>query len=95
MNKTTLSAHLLERGPLRYTPAGLPVCDFKLKHESQLTEAQQLRLVSLEIQAVVFGEMTEKLLSLGVGHLASFAGFLTNQRNGRGVLFHVTELTQA
>jgi primosomal replication protein N len=79
MNRLVLSAQLIERGAVRYTPAGLPACDFSLKHESQVTEAGQPRKVSMEMRGVE------------IGAAGTFAGFLTNQRNGRGTVLHVTE----
>jgi len=86
-----LSALLLERGAVRYTPAGLPACNFSLKHESQVTEAGQPRKVSMEIRAVAIGEIAQRLVGLEIGAAGTFAGFLTNQRNGRGAVLHVTE----
>jgi primosomal replication protein N len=91
MNRVVLSALLLERGAVRYTPAGLPACDFSLKHESQVTEAGHPRQVFMEIKAVALGDITRRLLKLEIGSSATYAGFLTNQRNGRGTVFHVTE----
>ncbi len=91
MNRTVLSAQLVERGALRYTPAGLPACDFGLRHESEVTEAGTLRKVSLEMRAVAIGEIAERLLKLEIGSPGTFAGFLTHQRNGRGTVLHVTE----
>jgi primosomal replication protein N len=37
MNRLVLQAQLVERGALRYTPAGIPALDLNLKHESQVT----------------------------------------------------------
>ena len=91
MNRVVLSAQLVERGAVRYTPAGLPACDFSLKHESQVTEAGQPRQVSMEMRAVAIGEIAQRLVGLEIGAAGTFAGFLTNQRNGRGTVFHVTE----
>jgi primosomal replication protein N len=91
MNRMVLSAELVQRGAMRYTPAGLPACDLSLKHESQVSEAGHPRKVSLEIRAVGIGEIAERLARLEMGSAATFAGFLTNQRNGRGAVFHVTE----
>ena len=91
MNRVVLSAQLVERGAVRYTPAGLPACDLSLRHESQVTEAGQPRKVSLEMRAVVIGELTQRLAGLEIGTAGTFAGFLTNQRNGRGAVLHVTE----
>ena len=92
MNRLVLQATLVERGALRYTPAGLPALDCSLKHESQLTEAGQTRRASLEIKAVAIGETSGVLQAMALGNEASFAGFLTAQRNGRGIVFHVTDI---
>jgi len=66
--------------------------DFVLKHESQVQEAGRPRKVSLEIKAVAIGELSARIQALGVGAQARFGGFLSAQRNGRGTVFHVTEL---
>ena len=50
MNRLVLSAQLVERGALRYTPAGLPALDMSLKHESEVTQEGQPRRVSMEIK---------------------------------------------
>jgi primosomal replication protein N len=95
MNRLVLQATLIERGALRYTPAGLPALDCSLKHESQLTEAGQTRRASLEIKAVAIGDVSSVLQSVALGSEAGFAGFLTAQRNGRGIVFHVTDIATA
>ena len=92
MNRLVLQAQLLERGAVRYTPAGLPALDMSLKHESQLTEAGHPRKVSVEIRAVAIGEVAHRVAMLEIGSDSGFAGFITAQRNGRGVVFHVTEV---
>jgi primosomal replication protein N len=92
MNRLVLSAQLVERKALRYTPAGLPALDMSLKHESTLTHEGQPRKVSMEIKARAIGEITQRLMRLELGSEHGFAGFLAAQRNGRGTVFHVTEL---
>jgi primosomal replication protein N len=92
MNRLVLTAQLLERGALRYTPAGLPALDLSLKHESQVTQDGQPRLVFFEIKARAIGAVTQQVAGLEMGSTHGFAGFLGSQRNGRGVVFHVTEL---
>jgi primosomal replication protein N len=78
---------------LRYTPAGLPALDLSLKHESTVTQDGQARKVSMEIKARAIGvEITKRVAALEMGSEHGFAGFLGSQRNGRGVVFHVTEL---
>lgn len=93
MNRMVLSAQLLERGAVRYTPAGLPALDCRLAHASTLTEDGLPRKVSLEIRAVGIGAITRQLGMLELGGGGIFAGFLASARNGRGLLFHITELT--
>jgi len=90
-----LAARLVERRALRYTPAGLPALDFELKHESQLSEDGQPRKVALQLRAVAIGRIAEPLTALALGSEGQFAGFLAAARNGRGLLFHVTEFAPA
>ena len=92
MNRLVLQARLIERGALRYTPAGVPALDVGLKHESEQTEAGHARKVSVEVRAVALGDITRTLLPLEIGAERGFAGFVTAARNGRGVVFHVTEV---
>ena len=87
-----LTAQLLERGALRYTPAGLPALDLSLKHESQVTQDGQTRQVFFEIKARAIGAITQQAAKLELGSTHGFAGFLGSARNGRGIVFHVTEL---
>ena len=77
---------------MRSTPAGLPALDLSLKHESMVTQDGQTRQVSMEIRARAIGAITERLAKVELGSAHGFAGFLGSQRNGRGVVFHVTEL---
>jgi primosomal replication protein N len=92
MNRLVLTAQLVERGAMRYTPAGLPALDLSLKHESEVTQDGQARKVWFEIKARAIGEITQRVAKVEMGSTHGFAGFLGSQRNGRGVVFHVTEL---
>jgi primosomal replication protein N len=92
MNRLVLSARLVERGAMRYTPAGLPALDLKLGHESTVGEDSQPRKVSLEIKAIGIGKITQHLAALALGSEGLYAGFLATARNGRGLLFHITAL---
>lgn len=92
MNRVLITAQIIERQALRYTPAGLPALDLVLQHESEVTEAQLPRKVKLDIKAVAIGEIASQLNRQPVGEPLGFAGFLGAPRNGRGVLLHITEL---
>ena len=92
MNRLVLAATLVERGAVRYTPAGLPALDMVLKHESEVSEDGLPRKVSLEIKAVAIGVITRSVGAMALGSLATFAGFLGATRNGRGLVLHITAL---
>jgi primosomal replication protein N len=92
MNRVVLSALLVERRALRYTPAGLPALDLSLKHESTVSEDGQPRKVSMEMRAVAIGTVTRALTGMGLGTEAHFGGFLAAARNGRGLLLHITSV---
>ncbi len=92
MNRMVLTATLVHRASLRYTPAGLPALDLSFKHESEVSEDSQPRKVSMEIKAVAIGAITQALLPLELGSTGLFAGFLTSTRNGRGLLFHINSV---
>jgi len=92
MNRLVLSATLQQRQSLRYTPAGLPALDLSLAHSATVSEDQQPRQVAFELRAVAIGAVTSSLLPLSLGSQAVFGGFLSSHRNGRGVLFHITEV---
>ncbi|HEX5312571.1 primosomal replication protein N [Aquabacterium sp.] len=95
MNRVLLSAQILERKALRYTPAGLPALDLVLQHESQVVEAQLTRKVQLEVRAVAIGPIAEQLNRQAIGEPIAVAGFLGATRTGRGVLLHITELNES
>jgi len=92
VNRLVLSAALVERAALRYTPAGLPALDLMLKHESEVSEDGQPRKVSMEMKAVAIGAITQGLLGLGLGTMGHYGGFVTSARNGRGLMFHITSV---
>jgi primosomal replication protein N len=94
MNRLVLSARLEERGALRFTPAGLPALDLGLAHASDVSHEGQVRKVSMQVRSLVIGPLTETLQALPLGSEAVFSGFLAPARNGRGLLFHVTEMVR-
>jgi primosomal replication protein N len=92
VNRLILAAEVVERGAMRYTPAGLPALDLVLKHQSEVTEDGQRRQVAMQLKAVAIGAITRPAAGLALGTPAQFAGFLAASRNGKGLVFHVTEI---
>jgi primosomal replication protein N len=92
LNHLVLTAVLQERSGLRYTPAGIPVLDAVLKHESDVCEGKQVRKISMEIRAKAVGDASVLLGRQTLGSQGHYGGFLANGRNGKGVVFHLTDL---
>ncbi|MFT4190406.1 MAG: primosomal replication protein N [Comamonas sp.] len=95
MNHLALVAVVAETAAMRYTPAGLPALDLRLEHDSQVTEAGQPRQVKFELKAVAFGAMAERLARQAIGSRWQFTGFLSNTRNGKGLLLHIQHIEHA
>ena len=92
MNRLILSAELAERGATRYTPAGLPALDLSLQHQSEVLEDKQPRKIVMTMRAVAIGEITRKVAAMPLGQAASYAGFIAPSRNGKGLVFHITDV---
>ena len=78
---------------LRYTPAGIPVVEFRLAHASERAEAGAVRKVHAEIDAVAF-ESQARLLAAGpIGRQLKAEGFLcARNRRSRKPVLHVTNI---
>ena len=94
MNQLVLSACIAQASALRYTPAGLPALDFSLEHESEISEAGQVRQVKAAIKAVAFGSVAETLGKQALGSSWKFTGFLATPRNGKHPVLHVQQFQQ-
>lgn len=94
MNRTELSACIVESGALRYTPAGLPALDLRLEHESSVQEAGAARQVKATLKALAVGAMAERLGRQAVGSQWRFTGFLASPRNGKHVVLHIQDFQQ-
>ncbi len=87
---------VIERETLRYSPAGLPVLNLKLWHESEQTEAGGLRKTEVTLSAVAAGPVAVRLNAELAQHpepeLLQFQGFLAASRSGsKSVKLHITE----
>jgi len=91
-NRVELSGRLIIAGPLRFTPAAIPVLDLSLEHQSDQLEAGLQRTVSLSISCVAIGQVANSLAQLGDGLVLTVRGFLAARRmRGRTLVLHITE----
>lgn len=79
VNRTELSGTLLERGNLRYTPAGIPVIEFRIAHQSEQIEAAASRRVECEIACVALGTTALLLKEASPGSAVAVSGFLASR----------------
>ncbi len=91
-NSWVVSGRLLEIEPIRYTPSGLPVCEFKLFHESEQIEEKIPRRVKFELKATSMGVLATQIARCSLGTLLECQGFML-QRSYKSKLlsFHVSQ----
>src|SRR5687767_15878173 len=93
MNRVELSGRLLELGALRYTPAGVPALEFRLRHESEQSEAGGPRRVEAEIGGIAFEAQARLLMGKPLGSSAKFHGFLSaKSKRSKRLVLHVTNI---
>jgi len=91
-NQVELNGEVIEREALRYTPAGIAILAFRVRHESTQTEAKMPRQVKFEIDAVAAGETAQQMDAMRPGQRARLRGFLaTRSRLSVRIVLHVNQ----
>jgi len=91
-NAVALSGELTEVEPLRHTPAGIPLLNFRLTHKSQQMEAGFKRQVECEVNGIAIGEVAVAMARMSVGATVSLEGFLNRKnRMSTQLVLHVTQ----
>lgn len=75
-NRVVLAVWFAELKPLRISPAGVPVLECLIAHESRQMEGGVERTVSCEMRAVVVGELAKVVVAAPPGAKAKVEGFL-------------------
>lgn len=93
MNRLLIDAEIVERDAMRHTPAGIPVVNFTLLHQSQQIEAGVERQVDCILAAMAAGNLAEQLAALALGSTYRFAGFLAKKsKSSKSLVFHIIDL---
>ena len=74
-----MDGQLTELDSLRYTPAGVPRIEMKIRHASTRDEAGAQRQVQCEVPALALGEAAQQAALLKVGQLVKAEGFLAQR----------------
>ncbi len=78
-NQVVISGELIALDGLRYTPSGVARVALTLRHSSQQSEANGLRQVQCEVNALAFAEVAEKASRFAAGQTVKVRGFLAQQ----------------
>lgn len=90
-NRLTLTATMVERDTLRYTPAGIPMLNARVSHASRQAEAGAARDVEFEMAVVFAGKLAETASRMQVGQGLELSGFLAARRKlAKSLVLHVT-----
>ena len=88
-----LSGNLIELGALRYTPAGIPVVNFRLSHASEQIEAGANRAVQCEVAGLAFEREARLMAAARPGMQVKVAGFLAaKSRESKQLVLHATHI---
>ena len=90
-NAVALSGELAAIEPLRRTPAGIPLVNFKLAHKSRQVEAGFKRQVECEMNAVAMGDVALAVSRMQAGQAVRIEGFLNRKnRMSAQLILHAT-----
>jgi len=88
-NRLELTASLMACSALRHSPAGIPILDCQLQHESRVHEAGAERSIKLLLNAKAVGMVAETLVSQPLNKMFRFNGFLAAGKKSTSVVFHI------
>ena len=92
-NQVVISGELIALEGLRYTPAGVARVALTLSHTSQQSEANGLRQVQCEVNALAFAEVADKVSRFAVGQNILVRGFLAQQSiRSRQLVLHINDI---
>ncbi len=91
-NRVELCGRILEKDELRYTPAGIPVVNFKIVHDSEQMEAGSKRQVQCEVNAIAFDQVAREIGKLKIDDNVCLEGFLSRKsRMSTHLVLHVNK----
>jgi primosomal replication protein N len=93
LNHFTLTASLVSKDAIRFTPAGLPVIYCQLEYRGEVIEVNQQRKIQMNVEAIAIGPVHQALLQMDLGAQAVFEGFMAPKtlRNQR-LVFHINHI---
>ena len=94
LNDFRLTAKLVNKKELRYTPAGQTVIECQLESSGTVVEAGIERKVDLNLLAVAIGKPANALDQMQIGEVGNFQGFMAHQSiRHQALVFHITQIS--
>ncbi len=91
LNQVELTGILLERKAQRFTPAGVPVTECVIEHQSEQLESGLPRQIQCEIQAIAIGSTARWLQAANPGVSVHLNGFLAvKSQKSKQLRLHIT-----
>ncbi len=92
-NRVALSGRLVEVSALRSTPAGIPVLEFRLRHESERGEAGKVRKVNAEVESIAFETEARLIAAAALDRDLRVEGFLcAKSARSKKLVLHITNV---
>jgi primosomal replication protein N len=95
VNHVSLQGSVIEVAPLRHTPAGVPVLEILLEHQSVVNEAGNDRQINMLVSAVALGDTALMLYDTPLGTHLQAQGFLAPSRKGSTkLILHIQQASR-
>ena len=92
-NRIEIAGTLIELDALRFTPAGVPVVRFRIRHESTQLEDGTPRKIGCEISGLAFEREAKLIAAAALGTNIIVRGFIDRKsRNSTQLMLHATRI---
>ena len=94
-NQTIICGEIIKLAELRYTPAGVAIVEFNIRHQSNQLNVGISRRITCDISAIAFDQMAMTIIKFKIGHQVKLTGFLTRKsRMSQQLILHVNKVVQ-
>lgn len=92
-NQVSISGVLVDKQPLRYTPAGIPLLSFTLRHQSEQIEAGMRRQVMCEMLVMALADLAVQAEKIAEGCQIQASGFIAKRSmKSTQLVLHVNKI---
>ena len=94
INQLSFQGILLNRQPVRFSPAGIAICEGIIGHRSWQIENSQKRLVQMDLPFIIVGHSLSQMVQLiKINEKIWASGFLAKKSlKSSKIIFHINEL---